>query len=131
MPIVSSKRIDRNMVNPSWEGGSDLALLFLAMKLIISKPQDGLESSQSPIYISAKRFIALMEATGTASLLVLQASILVAWYEFGQAIYPAASMSAGWCVRYGNMLGINGHPQAAVLLRSPVSVYLYSCPLLY
>jgi len=94
--------------------------MFLCMKLIISRPQDGIESSQNPIYNSAKRFISLMEATGTASLLVLQANLLVTWYEYGQAIYPAAWMSAGWCVRYGNMLGINGHEEASQILGRPV-----------
>jgi len=108
------------MVNPLYEAGPDLALLFLCMKLIISRPQDGIESSQNPIYNSAKRFISLMEATGTASLLVLQANLLVTWYEYGQAIYPAAWMSAGWCVRYGNMLGINGHEEASQILGRPV-----------
>ncbi len=124
MPIVSQKRLTRNMANPMWEAGPDLALLFLCMKLIISRPQDGVESSQNPIYMSAKRFTTLMEATGTASLLVLQANLLITWFEYGQAIYPAASMSAGWCVRYGNMLGVNGNVEAAQLLGRPVSFLL-------
>lgn len=121
MPIVSPKRLTQNIANPLWEPGPDLALLFLCMKLIISRPQDGIESSQNPVYISAKRFVAIMEATGAASLLVLQANLLVTWYEYGQAIYPAAWMSAGWCVRYGNMLGINGHEKAVELLGNPVN----------
>ena len=121
MPIFSQKRLTRNMANPLWEAGPDLALLFLCMKLFISRPQDGIESSQNPIYVSAKRFIALMEATGTASLLMLQANILVAWFEYGQAIYPAAWMSAGWCTRYGNMLGINGNEHTTDLIGRPVS----------
>jgi hypothetical protein len=116
MPIVSQKRLTRNMVNPMWEAGPDLALLFLSMKLIVSRPQDGIESSQTPIYVSAKRFLALMEATGTVSLTVLQAALLIVWYEYGQAIYPAAWMSAGWCVRYGNLLGINGNSNAAQII---------------
>jgi hypothetical protein len=104
------------MANPLWEAGPDLALLFLCMKLILSGPQDGLESSQHPLYVSAKRFISLLEATGTATLLMLQANILVTWYEYGQAIYPAAYMTAGWCTRYGNMLGISGNQYATDLL---------------
>ncbi|KAL3422128.1 fungal specific transcription factor domain-containing protein [Phlyctema vagabunda] len=124
MPIISQKRLSRNMLNPLWEAGSDLALLFLCMKLIISRPQDGIESSQNPIYLSAKRFIALMEATGMVSLIVLQANLLVTLFEYGQAIYPAAWMSAGWCVRYGNLCGINGFKEAAQLLGRPVSILL-------
>lgn len=120
MPIVSQKRLTRNMVNPLWEAGPDLALLFLAMKLIVSPPQDGIESSQNPIYVSAKRFHALMEATGTVSLTVLQASLLIVWFEYGQAIYPAAYMSAGWCVRYGNLLGINSNANATQILKRTV-----------
>ncbi|KAN0093658.1 hypothetical protein V8E51_016842 [Hyaloscypha variabilis] len=116
MPIFSQKRLTRNMANPLWEAGPDLALLFLCMKLIISRPHDGIQSSQHPVYVSAKRFITLLEASGAATLLMLQANILVAWYEYGQAIYPAAYMTAGWCVRYGNMLGINGNKHALDLL---------------
>ena len=108
------------MANPMWEAGPDLALLFLSMKLLISRPQDGIESSQNPIYMSAKHLISLMEATGMVSLIVLQANILVTMYEYGQAIYPAAWMSAGWCVRYGNLLGINDRPEAIQLLGQPV-----------
>jgi hypothetical protein len=116
MPIVSQKRLTRNMVNPLWEAGPDLALLFLSMKLVTSRPQDGIDSSQSPIYLSTKRFISLLESAGTASLLLLQANVLVTWFEYGQAIYPAAWMSAGWCIRYGNLLGVNGHNEALQLL---------------
>ncbi|RDW73170.1 fungal specific transcription factor-containing protein [Coleophoma cylindrospora] len=118
-PIVSQKRLTQNMSNPLWEAGPDLALLFLCMKLAISKPQDGIESSQNLVYMAAKRFVALMEATGMVTLVVLQANLLVTLYEYGQAIYPAAWMSAGWCVRYGNLCGINEFKEAAQVLGRP------------
>lgn len=108
------------MANPIWDAGPDLALLFLCMKLVSSRPQDGIESSQNPIYLSVKRFIALLEMSGAATLMILQANVLVFWYEYGQAIYPAAWMTAGWCVRYGNLLGISGQTQATQLLGRPV-----------
>ena len=121
MPIISQKRLMLNMNSPLWEAGPDLALLFLCMKLIISRPFD-VESAHTPLYTSVKRFLALMEASGMISLFVLQAGLLVTWYEYGQAIYPAAYMSAGWCVRYGNLLGINNHSESLQLLGKPVSV---------
>jgi hypothetical protein len=124
MSIVSKKRMARNMLNPLWEAGPDLALLFLCMKLMITRPQEGLESANHPIYTAAKRFLALMESSGMTSLLVLQAYVLVALYEIGQAIYPAAWMSAGACVRYGLLLGIQGHESAAPLLGRPVSTFI-------
>ncbi|KAH8813234.1 hypothetical protein F5884DRAFT_787818 [Xylogone sp. PMI_703] len=116
-PIVSPKRLTRNMVNPLWEAGPDLALLFLCMKLITSRPQDGLGCSQNPIYLSAKRFISLMESSGMVSLIVLQANLMITLYEYGQAIYPAAWMSSGWSIRYGNMLGVNTFGAAQLLGR--------------
>ncbi|CZR55060.1 related to Zn(II)Cys6 transcriptional activator [Phialocephala subalpina] len=119
MPIVSQKRLQLNLRNPLFEGGPDLALLFLCMKLITSRPQDGVECSHNPIYTAAKRFVALTEASGSVSILILQANLLVTWYEYSQAIYPAAWMSAGWCLRYANMLGINGHDEASKLLGRP------------
>jgi hypothetical protein len=124
MSIISKKRMTRNMLNPLWEAGPDLALLFLCMKLMITRPQEGLESANHPIYTAAKRFLGLMESSGMTSLLVLQAYVLVALYEIGQAIYPAAWMSAGACVRYGLLLGIHGHESAAPLLGRPVSNFI-------
>ena len=115
-----------NMANPMWEAGPDLALLFLCMKLITARPQDGLESSQIPAYMSTKRFVALMEATGMVSLIVIQANVLITLFEYGQAIYPAAWMSAGWCVRYANMLGINGFRDGPQLLGRVVSSWCRS-----
>ena len=97
MPIVAKQRLTRNMANPIWQAGSDLALLFLCMKLITSRPQDNIESTQNPLYLSAKRFLALMEASGTISLIVLQAGLLIVWYEYGQAIYPRSSLDI-WLV---------------------------------
>jgi len=120
MPIVSKKRLEVYMENPLWVLGPDTALLFLCMKLVCSRPQDNIESSQNQVYMSTKRFLSLVEATGTVSLLVLQAALLVVWYEYGQAIYPAAYMSAGWCKRYAVLLGINGHPAAYEMLGHPV-----------
>lgn len=120
MPIVSLKKLHRWFANPSWEAGPDMACLFLAMKLVVSGPPDGNEFLQTPIYQAAKRFVNLLETAGTSSLALLQANLLITLYEYGHAIYPAAYMSAGWCVRYGNLLGINNHEQSPQLLPRPV-----------
>lgn len=118
MPIVSKKRLSRNMLNPLWEAGPDLALLFLTMKLIISRPQEGLDNWSNPVYSAAKRFLALMEASGMVSLMVLQAYVLVALYEIGQSIYPSAWMSVGACVRYGQILGIHDEDAPQLLVQA-------------
>jgi hypothetical protein len=48
-----------------------------------------------------------VEVEGAFSILVLQAGVLVALYELGHGIYPAAYLSIGACARYAHALGIN------------------------
>ncbi|UKZ55092.1 hypothetical protein TrVGV298_008909 [Trichoderma virens] len=45
--------------------------------------------------------------TGNITITFLQATIFIAIYEFGHAIYPAAYLSIGSCARYGAALGLN------------------------
>ena len=105
-PIVSKKRM--NIGLPMWDAGPDLAMLFLAMKLVTALPGagEGFRPAESPLYTAAKRFLALLEASGAVSLQYLQAMLLVAIYEMGHAIYPAAWMTVGACSRYADMIGI-------------------------
>ncbi|APA09844.1 hypothetical protein sscle_05g046140 [Sclerotinia sclerotiorum 1980 UF-70] len=122
LPIISHNRLERMLTTSPWDNGADLSLLFLCMKLITSKPVDGQECRQNPMYIAAKRFVALLEASGMVSLILLQASILITLFEYGQAIYPAAWMSAGWCSRYAILLGINGFDTSPQLI-GPVDTW--------
>lgn len=123
MPILSRKYLLQEPTDVPWDGGSDVALLYLCMKLVASGLPDGAESSRAPLYLTAKRFASLLEMNGAVSLQRLQANLLIVWYEYGHAIYPAAWMTAGWCVRYGNLLGLSGHHEAIQLLGRPVSTY--------
>ncbi|KAK3394387.1 hypothetical protein B0H63DRAFT_460785 [Podospora didyma] len=115
-PIVSKKRMTLGI--SLWEGGPDLAMLFLAMKLITSLPVEGVEAAASPLYTASKRFLALLESSGTLSLLHLQAMILVALYEYGHAIYPAAWMTVAQCARYVEIVGLPSFKESSVMLGS-------------
>lgn len=120
MPIISKKRM--NLGLPLWEGGPDLAMLFLAMKLVSQQPINGIASADNPVYIAAKRFLALLESSGTLSILYLQAMLLVAIYEFGQSIYPAAWMTIAACSRYADMIGLPSYKNSVHILGQVVSV---------
>ena len=122
MPIVSKKRLNRNMHNPLWEAGADLALLFLCMKLATLGLQEGLEQSHHPVYTAAKRFVAQLEAGGVVSLHMLQAYVLISFFEMGHAIYPAAWMTVGSASRYGMLLGLHDPDHGARLLVQAVSL---------
>ena len=119
MPIVSKKRMSLGF--PLWEAGPDLAFLFLALRLITSEPQEGMPSAANPLYASAKRLLALLESSGLTSLMYLQALVLVALYEFGQAIYPAAWMTVGACVRYADLLGLPNYKSGNITMGMCVS----------
>ena len=100
--MISRKRISLGI--PLRSGGSDVALLFLAMKLVVSVPAS--PNQQDRLYLVAKQFAALLEMRGTISLPFLQALTLVALYEYSHAIYPAAWMTVGACSRYAEILGL-------------------------
>ena len=75
------------------------------MKLLASPlPEQGPRCSA---YYAIKSSLIEAENSGILDLRVLQAIILIALFEIGHAIYPAAYMTVGYCVRYGSALGIH------------------------
>ncbi|ETS82399.1 hypothetical protein PFICI_04275 [Pestalotiopsis fici W106-1] len=102
-PVVSKKRIDLGI--PMRHGGPELAVLFLAMKLLVTLPKD---VTNSPVYVAVKQFLSLLEARGCCSFTCLQAMMLVALYEYSHAIYPGAWMTVGACSRYADIIGVTG-----------------------
>lgn len=58
------------------------------------------------MYYAAKHFHLDLEVEGFFSILILQAGILLALYEIGHGIYPAAFLTIGACARYAHALGI-------------------------
>lgn len=99
------------------DGGPDLALLFLAMKLATTVPTPDMRSAaDSHLYAVCKRFLAQLESAGTLSILFLQAMILVALYEYGHSVYPAAWMTSGSCLRYATMLGLPSYQESSTIL---------------
>ena len=106
MPFVSKKRFYEHYLQPSSLLRSDIVLLLLSLKLIITLPPRSPRNPQTSLYHATKHFC--LEVEGSVfSLPVLQASILVSLYELGHGIYPAAFLSNGACARYAHALGIN------------------------
>ena len=99
-PIISKQRFYSTLMNPLSQPRADVALLALCMRLAtVPRSKDPVIST--PEYSAAKKFYAAVEGAGTCSTQVLQSGILIAFYEFGHAIYPAAHLSVGTCARYG------------------------------
>jgi hypothetical protein len=105
-PIISKQRFYSTLMNPLSQPRADVALLVLCMRLTTLVPsKDPMVST--PEYFAAKRFYSAVEVAGMCSTQVLQSGILIAFYEFGHAIYPAAYLSVGTCARYGVSYGMN------------------------
>ncbi|KAJ5970091.1 uncharacterized protein N7479_000009 [Penicillium vulpinum] len=105
MPFISKKRFYDLYLRPSFHSRPDVVLLLLALRLITTFPPAGSRSPRTVLYNSTKHFYLNVE--GSFSILTLQAGVLVALYELGHGIYPAAFLSIGTCARYAHALGIN------------------------
>ncbi|KAH8811248.1 hypothetical protein F5884DRAFT_897708 [Xylogone sp. PMI_703] len=108
IPIISKKRFHAQQLNPLSEPRADVALLALCMKLILWAPSTIEESPETTLYSAAKSFHSELQAAGVSSIQVLQAGIIIAYYELGHSIYPAAYMTIGACARYGSAFGFDG-----------------------
>ncbi|KAK1656472.1 hypothetical protein BDP81DRAFT_444976 [Colletotrichum phormii] len=101
LPMISKKRIDMGLSLQN--AGPDLAMLFLSTRLVTTPVTHGFDLNP---YREAKKSLARLEENGTISLILLQAMILIALYEYGHAIYPAAWMTVGSCARYSDIVGL-------------------------
>ncbi|KAJ5781970.1 N-terminal binuclear Zn cluster-containing/DNA binding domain-containing protein [Penicillium psychrosexuale] len=103
MPIVSKNQFTAKLPNRLAHRRAELYLLVLAMKLCHAN----VSADKRGLYRAVKQLYFEVELSGILSILVLQSGILIAIYELGQGIYPAAFLSVGCCARYATALGFN------------------------
>lgn len=103
MPIISKSRFYQHLLHPLSQRQTELSLLVLSMRLISSS----FSSSDDLTYQTAKRLYSETVSAGILSIDILQAGLLIALYEVGHAIYPAAFLSVGTCARYGVALEVD------------------------
>jgi hypothetical protein len=102
-PILCKQKFYAQVLNPLSQLRADVALLLLSMKLITWRPSRDGSEPKTPLYQTCKQCYSVMEESGIASTHILQSGILIALYEFGHGIYPAAYLSIGACARWGMM----------------------------
>lgn len=106
MPFISKKRFYDNYLPSYTQNRPDVTLLFLSLKLTTSSPPRDPPNPRTRLYRAVKHFLLEVEGSPTLSILVLQAGVLLALYELGHGIYPAAFLTIGACARYAHALGI-------------------------
>ena len=104
-PVISKIRLYQHLANPTHEPGADIALLFLAMKLITNEVPEG-KTPQTQEYQDVKAFYNYVESQDGFTIQMIQALLLISLYEIGQCIYPAAYISVGRAARVGYALGL-------------------------
>ena len=107
MPIISKAYFYERLPFVFAKPKGDFLVLCLGIHLITQFPTPPILSMQSSLYILVKNSISLLESTGFLSLEVVQARLLVSFYEMGHGIHPTASISIGACARTARALGLN------------------------
>ncbi|KAJ5726108.1 uncharacterized protein N7483_007465 [Penicillium malachiteum] len=107
LPIVSRKRYLAAILNPLSPSRRRTALLALCMKLCCLSANDDESPKKATLYELVKKFYSDVESTQELCVEVLQAAVLIAIFEIGDAIYPAAYLTVGVCARYGIAMGLD------------------------
>ena len=119
-PVVSKIRLYQHLANPAHEPGSDVALLFLAMRLACSDIAEGMPP-QTQLYVDVKSFYGYVESQNGFTIQLIQALLLISLYEMGNAIYPAAYLSIGNCARVGHAMGLHARQETPQMLPRPTT----------
>lgn len=107
MPIISRKRYLAVVLNPLSPSRRPTALLALCIKLCCLSVHDDEGLEKTSLYRLVKAFYSDVESTQVLCVQVLQAAILIATFEIGDAIYPAAYLTVGACARYAIAMGLD------------------------
>lgn len=117
-PFVSQKRTYHLL-----DGTIDdsLALLLVCMKLVSKHSMLGIPANDV-LYKTAKHLFLTLESTTVTSVLILQSLVLIALYELGHGIFPAAYLTIGHAARLGIMMGLHcRNPHKASQLYKPAT----------
>ncbi|KAH7268302.1 hypothetical protein B0J15DRAFT_533763 [Fusarium solani] len=105
IPFMSKKLFMERVLNPLSPAKPEKTLLVAAVRLLASPPSG--QEAQTAAYLSIKAALLRADRSGVLNFKIFQVMILVAIYEIGHAIYPAAYLTTGICSRYGSALGLS------------------------
>lgn len=125
LPMLSIKRLrqDANTLNNT-NSANVQVLVFLALEAFMTQALtagDGKDATpySNAAYVAVKRYSFLAENGGSTHIRLLQTLTLIALYELGHGIYPAAYLTVGRAVRLGTMIGLHGPTYQKQLFGSP------------
>lgn len=90
---------------------------MLVIHLLSTTASQGM-SGTGELYARVKRCYSFVESLGIITPRVLQAALLIGYWEVGSGVYPAAYLSAALCARLGHALGIHRRQKAPQMFPS-------------
>ena len=103
LPIIFKSRFYTRLATLGEDSGSNFCLLILCMRLVAQDANESI-SSRFSLYHIAKSLATLTETS--PSLDAVQARLLIAIFEMGRGLYPAASISIGAVASMAMSIGL-------------------------
>ncbi|KAH8894678.1 hypothetical protein GQ53DRAFT_858282, partial [Thozetella sp. PMI_491] len=106
-PLISQKRLFQQATS-----------LLLSMKLVESSRKDNTEDDLSRLYDIARNQLRSLEDASATSLGLLQSTLLIALYELGHGIFPAAYFTIGRAARLASLMGLADRRNSTQLFKA-------------
>lgn len=106
MPFIPRKDLRGKYINRINQLNNEEILLAACIKNLCQPLSD--DSAVNQQYLMIKSAFVNAEVSGALNLKLLQALLLLLFYEYGHGIYPSAFLTLGTCARYLAVLGIDG-----------------------
>jgi hypothetical protein len=107
LPIISHHRFQTRLLSYGATSPASFTAVCLCMHLVQQQPVTIVESMQSNLYLTAKSIVSLMEGAGYNDLDAIQCRVMLAFYELGHSIYPAALVSIAGCARLARAISLD------------------------
>ena len=107
IPALSRVRFNENVRFLASGPRPDFALLCLSILLIQQFPSGRATKLHSPLYVTIKNFINLLESSSQVTLDLLHSRILTLFYEMGHGLHSAAYISVAASARTARALGLH------------------------
>jgi hypothetical protein len=118
-PIFSPKRLRHQTLQfAEQRDDAAMALLLASMKLISSPIGDPATQELSVLYALVTDFYNSLEAAPAVSLCLLQAVILIAIFEIGHGIFPAAYFTIGRAARLSSFIAFSDKRDSTQLFQA-------------
>jgi hypothetical protein len=101
LPILSPKKCIDKLENITSENNPELSNLLLCMYLATRQPGNpsGIKEMQTEVYFEAKTLLTTLTSSGSITIEVIQAGLLLSLYEQGHGMIDVAQLTMSVCTR--------------------------------